>query len=141
MPLRHLNMAHHSPGAASQVAPSRHPLRWLLLMGGLGVGAPLLGRGLLMAMARLGGWTWAFLGPPVAVSWEFLWLVALFVAPAFVSLLLWWFLLVTRAPRPWPPGSTDAPPSSARRGLSSPTSGKGWNGETPAQLSVRATQR
>jgi hypothetical protein len=66
-------------------------------MGGLGVGVPLLGYGLLAAIAHFGGWTWAFLGDPTDVSWESL---TLLVLPPLVSLLLWWFLLVTRAPQP-----------------------------------------
>jgi hypothetical protein len=95
----HFNMAQHAPGAANPVAPSRHPLRYLLLMAGLGVGAPLLGYGLLAALARLGGWTWAFPGHPTDVSWESLALEALLVLPPFLSLLVWWYLLVTRAPQ------------------------------------------
>jgi hypothetical protein len=96
MRLRHRNTAHQASDAARPAVPPRQPLRWLLLMGGLGVGVPLLGYGMLAAMARLGGWQWAFLGHPTGLSWA---LLALLVPLPLVSLLAWWFLLVTRAPQ------------------------------------------
>jgi hypothetical protein len=66
-------------------------------MGGLGVGFPLLCYGLLAFVAHVGGWRWEFLGHPGGLSWV---LLALLVPLPFASLLLWWFLLVTRAKQP-----------------------------------------
>src|SRR6266481_234131 len=73
-------------GGAKRKEPQSHRYIWLFLMGGLGVGLPLLFYGLLAFVAWIGGLSWV--------------LLALMVPPPFVSLLLWWFLLVTRAKQP-----------------------------------------
>ena len=84
-------------GGAKRKEPQSHRYIWLFLMGGLGVGLPLLFYGLLAFIAWIGGWRWEFLGHPDGLSWV---LLALMIPPPFVSLLLWWFLLVTRAKQP-----------------------------------------
>jgi hypothetical protein len=94
--MHHLNAARQSVEAARSAVPSPHPFRWLLLMAGLGIGVPLAGFGVLEAISLLGGWNWEFLGHPTGSSWA---LLALLVPLPFASLLLWWFLLVTRAPQ------------------------------------------
>src|SRR5260221_695908 len=91
------NNRNPSQGGARRKGPQSHPYIWLFLMGGLGVGLPLLFYGLLAFVAWIGGWRWEFLGHPDGLSWV---LLALMVPPPFVSLLLWWFLLVTRAKQP-----------------------------------------
>ena len=93
----HNNNGNLFPGGARRKGPSSHPYIWLFLMGSLGVGLPLLFYGLLAFVAQIGGWRWEFLGHPDGLSWV---LLALMVPPPFVSLLLWWFLLVTRAKQP-----------------------------------------
>jgi len=94
--MHHPNAAHQSAEAARPAVPTPHPLRWLLLMGGLGIGVPLASFGVLEAISLLGGWNWEFLGHPTGLSWA---LLALLVPLPFTSLLLWWFVLVTRAPQ------------------------------------------
>lgn len=93
----HNNNRNLSDGGARRKGPPIHPYIWLFLMGGLGVSLPFLGYGLLAFVAQVGGWRWEFLGHPDRLSWVFL---AFLLPPPFVSLLLWWFLLVTRATRP-----------------------------------------
>ena len=91
------NNRNPSHGGAKRKGPQSHPYIWLFLMGGLGVGLPLLFYGLLAFIAQIGGWRWEFLGHPDGLSCV---LLALMIPPPFVSLLLWWFLLVTRAQQP-----------------------------------------
>src|SRR5260221_9662347 len=91
------NNRNPSQGGARRKGPQSHPYIWLFLMVGLGVALLLLFYGLLAFVDWIGGWRWEFLGPPDGLSWV---LLAFMVPPPFVSLLLWWFLLVTRAQQP-----------------------------------------
>src|SRR5258707_11742120 len=88
------NNRNPSHGGERRKGPQSHPYIWLFLMGGLGVGLPLLFYGLLAFVAQIGGWGWGFFCHPHSLSWG---LLALMVSPPFVSLLLWWFLLVARS--------------------------------------------
>src|SRR5262249_17837257 len=82
--MHYFNTAYES-AATRPVVPPRHPLRWLFLMAGLGIGLPLLGFGMLEAISLLGGWSWEFLGHPTGSSWA---LLALLLPLPFASLLL-----------------------------------------------------
>ena len=93
----HNNDSNPSHGGERRNGPQSHQYTWLLLMGGLGVGLPLFFYGLLAFVAQIGGWRWEFLGHPDGLSWV---LLAFMVPPPFVSLILWWFLLVTLAKQP-----------------------------------------
>src|SRR5258708_8026109 len=81
-------------GGAKRKGPQSHPYIWLFLMGGLGVGLPLLFYGLLAFVAQIGGGRWGVFGSPPFLWWG---LLPLFFSPPRLPRLLSWFLLLTRA--------------------------------------------